>query len=162
MQKRAPQPDPGLLTRSPTDPSRVAYVRGLFLERIRSYIGAGSAVGAGRSVLHSGAVNALCSGPVLCPGVPYARRHHQTEECTCEGCAEAGRQLALDPLFLDCCGLVRKVRARQHVCTDTCMHTPHDKPGYEPCNHACVICRLCETWPTCLAFDSALATKPTR
>ncbi|KAG2497102.1 hypothetical protein HYH03_004693 [Edaphochlamys debaryana] len=42
-------------------------------------------------------------------GVPYARRHHDPVACACEGCAESGRQLYHEPLFLDCCGLVRKV-----------------------------------------------------
>ncbi|CAG9462867.1 unnamed protein product [Pedinophyceae sp. YPF-701] len=42
-------------------------------------------------------------------GVPYARRFHAAEgECSCEGCAESGRQLAQEPLFLDCCALVRR------------------------------------------------------
>jgi hypothetical protein len=44
-------------------------------------------------------------------GVPYARRFHDPSHCECEGCEAAGRQLYHDPLFLDCCGLVRRVVA---------------------------------------------------
>ncbi|GLC35452.1 hypothetical protein PLESTB_000205600 [Pleodorina starrii] len=45
-------------------------------------------------------------------GVPYARKHHDRQYCSCEGCSSSGRQLHHAPLFLDCCGLVRRV-ARQ-------------------------------------------------
>lgn len=42
-------------------------------------------------------------------GVPYAKRFHDLEgNCSCDGCVECGRQLGQDPLFLDCCALVRK------------------------------------------------------
>jgi len=41
-------------------------------------------------------------------GVPYARRFHDPEWCTCEGCEEKGEQLYHEPLFLDCCALVRR------------------------------------------------------
>ena len=44
-------------------------------------------------------------------GVPYGKRFHEQEEgkaCECEGCTEAERQLRDDPMFLDCCALVRK------------------------------------------------------
>ncbi|PNH11146.1 hypothetical protein TSOC_002049 [Tetrabaena socialis] len=42
-------------------------------------------------------------------GVPYGRKHHELLACACEGCSCSGRQLYHEPLFLDCCGLVRKV-----------------------------------------------------
>jgi hypothetical protein len=42
-------------------------------------------------------------------GVPYAKRCHEPEGCTCEGCTEAGRPLFNDSKFLDCCALVRHV-----------------------------------------------------
>mmetsp|Transcript_1071 Transcript_1071/g.4267 ORF Transcript_1071/g.4267 Transcript_1071/m.4267 type:complete len:269 (+) Transcript_1071:31-837(+) len=44
-------------------------------------------------------------------GVPYAVRFHSKPgegPCECEGCTEAGEQLAERPLFLDCCALVRR------------------------------------------------------
>jgi hypothetical protein len=49
---------------------------------------------------------------VSTPGVPYGRKHHDPHCCSCEGCSSSGRQLYHSPLFLDCCGLVRRV-ARQ-------------------------------------------------
>mmetsp|Transcript_40580 Transcript_40580/g.102715 ORF Transcript_40580/g.102715 Transcript_40580/m.102715 type:complete len:168 (-) Transcript_40580:510-1013(-) len=63
-------------------PSFRAKLRARFLERIRHYI-----------------------------GVPYAKRYHDSEHCTCEGCTESGRQLYHDPLALDCCALIRRVVA---------------------------------------------------
>ncbi|GLI61863.1 hypothetical protein VaNZ11_004371, partial [Volvox africanus] len=42
-------------------------------------------------------------------GVPYARKYHNRHYCNCEGCSASGRQLYHSPLFLDCCGLVRRV-----------------------------------------------------
>ncbi|KXZ47310.1 hypothetical protein GPECTOR_36g35 [Gonium pectorale] len=45
-------------------------------------------------------------------GVPYARKHHEPHHCACEGCVASGRQLYREPLFLDCCGLVRRVVRR--------------------------------------------------
>ena len=48
-----------------------------------------------------------------CPGTPYARRFHEPGgACACEGCSQSGRQLHAEPLFLDCCGLVRRVMRR--------------------------------------------------
>ena len=48
-----------------------------------------------------------------CPGTPYARRFHDPGgACACEGCSQSGRQLHAEPLFLDCCGLVRHVMRR--------------------------------------------------
>ena len=47
------------------------------------------------------------------PGTPYARRFHKPGgACACEGCSQSGRQLHAEPLFLDCCGLVRRVMRR--------------------------------------------------
>ncbi|KAG2452337.1 hypothetical protein HYH02_003361 [Chlamydomonas schloesseri] len=42
-------------------------------------------------------------------GVPYSKRYHAPASCACEGCSSSGRQLYYEPMFLDCCGLVRKV-----------------------------------------------------
>ncbi|EFJ50252.1 hypothetical protein VOLCADRAFT_116960 [Volvox carteri f. nagariensis] len=47
-------------------------------------------------------------------GVPYARKHHDQHHCTCEGCSTSGRQLYHSPMFLDCCGLVRRVARALH------------------------------------------------
>jgi len=42
-------------------------------------------------------------------GVPYGKRYHSANsDCTCEGCTEKGVQLYQEPLFLDCCALVRR------------------------------------------------------
>lgn len=53
----------------------------------------------------------VCSFACRAPGVPYRRDVHAPVGCTCEGCAQSGRQLGQEALALDCCGLVRKVRS---------------------------------------------------
>ena len=46
-------------------------------------------------------------------GVPYGKKHHEPHGvCVCEGCSQSGRQLSSEPLFLDCCGLVRRAMRR--------------------------------------------------
>ncbi|KAG2443593.1 hypothetical protein HXX76_001944 [Chlamydomonas incerta] len=64
---------------SPSTEERRARLRAQFLELARSFI-----------------------------GVPYGKRYHEPGNCACEGCSSSGRQLYHEPLFLDCCGLVRK------------------------------------------------------
>ena len=44
-------------------------------------------------------------------GVPYAQRYHAEENCACDGCKAAGRNMYHDELFLDCCALVRRAVA---------------------------------------------------
>lgn len=64
--------------------------------------------------LPNGVARPYCHPLATCAGVPYGKRHHQPVNCVCEGCSSSGRQLFHEPLFLDCCGLVRKVvRAMQ-------------------------------------------------
>eukprot|EP00238_Polyblepharides_amylifera_P006710 CAMPEP_0196594144 /NCGR_PEP_ID=MMETSP1081-20130531/77463_1 /TAXON_ID=36882 /ORGANISM="Pyramimonas amylifera, Strain CCMP720" /LENGTH=207 /DNA_ID=CAMNT_0041918321 /DNA_START=120 /DNA_END=740 /DNA_ORIENTATION=+ len=41
-------------------------------------------------------------------GVPYGKRFHEEGYCTCEGCIESQVQLREEPLFLDCCALIRR------------------------------------------------------
>ena len=44
-------------------------------------------------------------------GVPYGKRFHEQDPakaCKCEGCLESGKQIRDEPMFLDCCALVRK------------------------------------------------------
>ncbi|GAX73645.1 hypothetical protein CEUSTIGMA_g1096.t1 [Chlamydomonas eustigma] len=76
-------------TRNLKDPCHKQALRVMFLDLVRSFL-----------------------------GVPYAKRFHQPDEaCVCDGCRESGRQLYYEPLFADCCSLVRRAarRMEQHL-----------------------------------------------